>query len=239
MRSLDFWISAFPAAPEGDVSGWRTVPPFRGALGSFSFLTGHVSLLGRGEIPHAPHRHPEEELIVVLSGQIAIQTAETAGGAVAESQELTRGSFVYHSSLRWHTLRNTGSGPATYFVFKWRTAAQNARDSSPTSFIFDARSLDTIHPIQSSGPLKLYRIEGMHPGGRIRSHRSVLDPGSGYAPHRDPYDVLIVLLDGCVETLHRGVEAPAAILSAASLPHGLRNSGSAPAHYLVFEFEHM
>lgn len=236
MRGLDFWLRALPTAPANDGSGWRILAPFRGALGGFPILTAHVSLLGRGEIPHPPHQHAEQELLVVLSGEITILTTDKPEGAVTESRGLGRGSFVYHSAWRWHTLQNTGAGLASYFVFKWRTAVSSTPDSSPSSFIFESCTLDKHQPA-ASGALKLYPIANLRPDGRVRAHWSILESNRGYAPHRDSYDVLMVLLSGSVETFHNNIAAPAVIFCAANVPHGLRNSGARPAEYLVFEFE--
>ncbi len=64
----------------------------------------------------------------------------------------------------------------------------------------------------------------------------MLQPGAGYEPHADPYDVAILLLSGTVETLDRTLTAPGVIYYCAGEPHGMRNVGQDPARYLVFEF---
>ena len=72
---------------------------------------------------------------------------------------------------------------------------------------------------------------------RFASHVTVLQPGAGYEPHADPYDVAILLLEGEVETLDRRVGAPTFIYYGAGELHGLRNVGTSPARYLVFELQ--
>jgi hypothetical protein len=44
------------------------------------------------------------------------------------------------------------------------------------------------------------------------------------------------LLSGVVETVGYTVEAPSAIFYAAHQPHGIKNTGTIPAQYIVFEF---
>ena len=61
-------------------------------------------------------------------------------------------------------------------------------------------------------------------------------PGAGYAPHADPYDVAVIVLEGTVETLGRRVEPCGLIFYKAGEPHGLENPTDHVARYVVFEF---
>jgi quercetin dioxygenase-like cupin family protein len=71
---------------------------------------------------------------------------------------------------------------------------------------------------------------------KLTCHMSRLEPGAGYAAHADPYDVAILLHLGTVQTLHREVGPGGLIYCSAGELHGMRNIGSEPAHYIVFEF---
>jgi hypothetical protein len=71
---------------------------------------------------------------------------------------------------------------------------------------------------------------------RLHCHISLLEPGAGYDPHADAYDVAIVVLDGKVETLGQRVGPHATIFHPAGQLHGIRNPGTVPARYVVFEF---
>ena len=76
----------------------------------------HVTTINPGEAPHAPHRHPEEELIIVKEGTIeAMQN-----GAI---KRVGPGSMIFEASNDFHGLRNVGTTPATYHVIKWFTPA--------------------------------------------------------------------------------------------------------------------
>jgi mannose-6-phosphate isomerase-like protein (cupin superfamily) len=76
----------------------------------------HVSTLNPGENTGAPHRHPQEELVVVKSGTLEvnidgrIETAET-------------GSMVFYAANELENMRNPGTVPATYYVFQFFTPA--------------------------------------------------------------------------------------------------------------------
>jgi quercetin dioxygenase-like cupin family protein len=70
----------------------------------------------------------------------------------------------------------------------------------------------------------------------LNVHLSVLEPGAGYAPHRDPYEVAILVLSGRVETLDCEVGPRSVVFYPAGELHGMRNPGHDKAVYLVVEF---
>ena len=75
-------------------------------------LECHVTTINPGEAPHAPHQHPDEELIIVKEGTIeAMQNGAT--------KQATAGSIIFEASNQLHGLRNVGKTPATYYVVKW------------------------------------------------------------------------------------------------------------------------
>ena len=75
-------------------------------------LECHVTTINPGEAPHAPHQHPDEELIIVKEGTLeAMQNGVT--------RQAGPGSLIFEASNQFHGLRNVGKTPATYFVIKW------------------------------------------------------------------------------------------------------------------------
>ena len=71
---------------------------------------------------------------------------------------------------------------------------------------------------------------------KLHCHVSTLKPGTGYAPHADPYDVAIIVLEGCVETLGRRVEPCGLILRQSWRPSRYREPDPSRGPYVVFEF---
>jgi len=69
----------------------------------------HMTELGPGQAPHAPHKHVHEELLMLQTGTLEV----TVNG---EATTLTAGSSVYMASNDLHGWKNTGSTPAQYFV---------------------------------------------------------------------------------------------------------------------------
>jgi XRE family transcriptional regulator, regulator of sulfur utilization len=89
---------------------------FDAPTATLDILECHVTTINPGEGPHAPHRHPDEELIIVKEGTIeAMQNGVT--------RRVGPGSLIFEASNDLHGLRNVGQTPATYHVIKWVTPA--------------------------------------------------------------------------------------------------------------------
>lgn len=72
----------------------------------------HITTLNPGEAPHAGHKHPEEEMMIVKEGTLeAVQNDRT--------NRVEAGGIVFCASNEMHGLRNAGTNRATYYVFKW------------------------------------------------------------------------------------------------------------------------
>jgi quercetin dioxygenase-like cupin family protein len=74
----------------------------------------HVTTLNPGETPHAPHKHPDEELLIVKEG-----TVESLVNG--ELKRVGPGSVIFQAANQLHSIRNVGSTPATYHVIKWNS----------------------------------------------------------------------------------------------------------------------
>jgi len=77
-------------------------------------LECHITTLNPGATPHEPHKHVDEELILVKEG-----TVESLVNG--ERRRATAGSVIFQSSNQLHAIRNVGDTPATYFVVKWNS----------------------------------------------------------------------------------------------------------------------
>jgi quercetin dioxygenase-like cupin family protein len=69
----------------------------------------HMTELGPGQAPHAPHRHVHEECLMLKNGLL---------DATVEGQttRMTPGSIIYVASNDMHGWRNPGTERAEYFV---------------------------------------------------------------------------------------------------------------------------
>jgi mannose-6-phosphate isomerase-like protein (cupin superfamily) len=76
----------------------------------------HISTLNPGLMSHPPHKHPNEELIIVRQG-----TVETLSNG--EWIRVGPGSVIFNGSNQPHGFRNVGTEPAIYHVVNFKTAA--------------------------------------------------------------------------------------------------------------------
>ena len=112
------------------VFDWNSIPVKATDVGSvrsfFKMRTAtleqlevHVTTLNPGKMPHPPHRHPNEEMIIIRQG-----TVEALENGVWK--RVGPGSVIFNASNQLHGLRNVGSEPAVYHVINWKTAATPA-----------------------------------------------------------------------------------------------------------------
>ena len=72
----------------------------------------HITTINPGEAPHAPHRHPEEEMMILKEGTVEmVQNGQT--------NRVEAGGMIFCASGELHGMRNIGKVPATYYVIKW------------------------------------------------------------------------------------------------------------------------
>lgn len=113
MGSEVFDWNAIPVrpTPSGSVRSFFNAP-----TATLEDLELHVTTLNPGHEPHPPHRHPEEEMMIVREG-----TIEALSNGVWKPAG--PGSVIFNASNQLHGLRNRGVIPAVYHVLKWKTAA--------------------------------------------------------------------------------------------------------------------
>jgi quercetin dioxygenase-like cupin family protein len=76
-------------------------------------LEMHITTLNAGQQSHAPHQHVAEELLIIKEG-----TLESLVNG--EYRKVGPGSIVFQASNQLHTIKNIGTGPATYHVIQWQ-----------------------------------------------------------------------------------------------------------------------
>lgn len=78
---------------------------------STRFITGRF-VLEPGKSPHPPHRHPEEEVMIIESGH---------GQIVCDGQTtpIAAGSAMYTAPNVEHGIENTGTEPIVFYFIKW------------------------------------------------------------------------------------------------------------------------
>jgi len=108
---FDWPALAVKATPTGERREVLDAP-----TATLTHLECHVTTVNPGERPHAPHRHPGEEILVLKEGGLEVEIDGVAHAAGPES-------VVFFSSGDRHGLKNVGAKPATYYVVRLETAA--------------------------------------------------------------------------------------------------------------------
>lgn len=109
MKSAIFQWESVPATPTS-VGAVRRF--FRSPTATLDELEFHVTTLNPGQSSHAPHQHPNEELIIVKEGTVDA----FSNGAWKPA---STGSIIFNASNELHAVRNPGPSSATYFVVNW------------------------------------------------------------------------------------------------------------------------
>ena len=116
MGSAVFDWNAITAKPT-DVGSVRSF--FKAPTATLEELEMHVTTLDPGKMSHPPHRHPNEELIIIRQG-----TVETLRNGVWK--RVGPGSVIFNASNQLHGLRNVGTDQAIYHVINWKSCATPA-----------------------------------------------------------------------------------------------------------------
>jgi quercetin dioxygenase-like cupin family protein len=97
--------------PEGAAPGAKAYVDFNGPTEQLAAMACGLVTLEPGAQPHPPHRHPEEEIMIVGEG-----TGEFfINGAAAQ---VKTGDMVFAESNVLHGVRNTGQTRMTFYFIK-------------------------------------------------------------------------------------------------------------------------
>ncbi|HTE26428.1 cupin domain-containing protein [Flavitalea sp.] len=104
---LDWNEVAFNKTEKGGRKGF-----FNRSTSQLEKFEMHTTALNPGLESHAPHIHKEEEIILMLRGNVKIHIA----GQLYPAEP---GDVIFYSSGVPHALINTGKEQAEYFAFQW------------------------------------------------------------------------------------------------------------------------
>jgi quercetin dioxygenase-like cupin family protein len=109
LKSTVFDWSSFPVRTT-DTGSSR--PIVRQPTATLDELEMHVTTLNPGRSSHAPHKHTNEELLILKEGTLE---------ALVDGQwkKVEPGSIVFQASNSCHGVRNIGKTQATYHIVNW------------------------------------------------------------------------------------------------------------------------
>lgn len=199
----------------------------------------HITTLNPGNVSHPPHRHAQEEFIILKEGQldVHINGRETRVGP---------GAFFFFAANDWHAVNNIGKIPATYLVFnlrtaKTRTAPQEGAERAAVPGLMGSKVCDWEKlEVQKTakGERRALFDSPTTTCENLEAHVTTLNPGeTPHAAHRHPDEELIIVKEGTVEATINGVSeragAGSILFFASNDEHGLKNVGDTPATYYV------
>jgi XRE family transcriptional regulator, regulator of sulfur utilization len=114
LRSTAYEWNAIPVT-KTDVGSTRQF--LRSRTATLDELELHVTTLNPGQTSHAPHRHTNEELVIIREGTVEMLVQ-------GEWKRIGPGSVVFNASNELHGIRNVGDGPTTYHVVNWTSPGQ-------------------------------------------------------------------------------------------------------------------
>ena len=92
---------------------WGTfVEYFAGETAGVRDLLSGTATISPGLEIHPPHRHAEEEFLMVLEGEGEWTVGEEVFGA-------KKGDMLYAAAWDSHGIKNTGDEPLTFVFWKW------------------------------------------------------------------------------------------------------------------------
>lgn len=110
------------AAKTTDVGSVRSF--FNAPTATLKALEYHATTLNPGKASHPPHRHPNEEIVIVREGTVEALVN-------GEWKRLGAGAVIFNASNELHGLRNVGDKPATYHVLNWTSTQTPVAPPAP------------------------------------------------------------------------------------------------------------
>ncbi len=104
-------VKAESIQPQGAAPGAKAYVHFNGPTEQLAALASGLVTLEPGAQPHPPHRHPEEEIMIVGegTGEFFLDGAAT---------QVKTGDMVFAEANVLHGVRNTGETRMTFYFIK-------------------------------------------------------------------------------------------------------------------------
>ena len=102
---------------------WRRY--FKGETHGLTGMALLVVTLKPGEAPHPPHRHADEEFMILTEG---------TGTWFIDGREIPgrKGDTAYVAPWSMHGLKNSGDTPLTYYMIRWSNKGMRSPDEPPS-----------------------------------------------------------------------------------------------------------
>lgn len=201
---------------------------------TLSVFECHITTLNPGRASHDPHRHAQEELILVKEGTLEVHIN-------GKTQVAGPGSVFFYASNDAHAVRNVGDMRATYWVINLATPVTHtpaAHNKTPTrpSGIFDWSKI-AVQATKTGERRDV--LKGSTPTmDSLTCHVTTVNVGeASHGAHRHADDEIIIVKEGTMEVAindqTQRASAGSVILFASNDLHGMRNAGDTKLTYYV------
>lgn len=207
----------------------------KGSTTSLSHFEVHSSTIEPGKAPHPPHKHiDEEELIIVKEGTVKI----TIG---TSNKILGPGSIAFAMPGDEHGIENAGSTQATYYILKYkgRLPDHDRGKQAGGSFMLNWNDLKTNNT--GKGYRRDFFNRATSQLAQFEMHTTALNADSvSHAPHTHVQEEIILILRGNVTMHIDGKLFPASpgdmVFLPSRIPHALINTGKEQCEYFAFQW---
>lgn len=233
-----FYIRTIPLSVQEDKEkGWNFEILFSVSTGIMEKYQVIVGAISENSIPHLVHEHLEEELIIPLSGSLELFRHNDELRHGHNGSLLVPGSLIYLQSCYPHTLRGKGPGPSKVVAIRWKGDRSGSPDGILKTSVFDIpeSGSPSNHGLPELSRIHLFEGPTVY-AENLRAHSAYIKSGGGYGAHTHQHDLMMLLLEGRLDTMHMQVPSPALLFFPAGTSHWARNTGQSPVSLLTFEF---
>ena len=85
---------------------------FKDPTATLDELEMHVSTLPAHTPSHAPHKHPDEEILFIKEGTVEVLVN-------GQTRRVGPGSVIFEATNQMHGIKNVGDTPAVYYAMRW------------------------------------------------------------------------------------------------------------------------
>jgi len=211
-------------------------PIAEGSGKALSYMEWHATTIEAGKAPHPPHKHDDEELIIIKEGQLRVTIKDS-------SKLLGPGSIAVFMPGDKHGLLNTGNTKASYYVLRYRSKApvdMKRAKAAGGSFVMDWK--DVLFQPHEKGGIRRFVERPTAMLNRFEMHVTTLKAGlKSHDPHTHSAEEIILLIDGDTEEqigehTYKAITGDLIYLSSGIL-HAIQNKGSKQAMYFAFQWQ--
>lgn len=207
-----------------------------GTTNEFGYFEIHATTQYKGAIPRPPHAQDSiEELIIIKDGTLKC----TIGNKTAT---LSQGSVLLIPPHEMMTFENTGDGPATYYVFMFRSKKPMNIERSKIAggtLLINYDSL--VYKEANNRGTRKYFDRPTAMCENYEMHTTYLKvKGPSHAPHQHVDTEIILMIDGESEMMIDGKSYNAGpgdfYIAETNKLHGISNATDKPCSYFAFKW---